>query len=55
MSTKTNRLRERYLKDVVPALSKEFEFEIKSQIESRLPASLVEGVRVIDFAFDARI
>jgi hypothetical protein len=24
MSTKTNRLRERYLKDVVPALSKEF-------------------------------
>ena len=39
----------------LPALSREFEREIKSQIESRLPASLVESVRVIDFAFDARI
>lgn len=39
----------------LPALSLKFEDDIKGQIESKLPASLVEGVRLIDFAFDARI
>ena len=32
MSTKTNRLRERYLSDVVPALSKEFGYGNRMQI-----------------------
>jgi hypothetical protein len=39
----------------LPAISKKFEHDIREQIASRLPANLVENVRVIDLAFDARI
>lgn len=37
------------------ALSESFESDIKAQIGARIPADLVESVRVIDFGFDARI
>jgi hypothetical protein len=39
----------------LPAFSRKLESEIKTHVEGKLPAELVNSVRIADFGFDARI
>jgi len=59
MSTKTNRLRERYLKDVVPALSKEFGYgnimavpKIEKVVVNMGLGEATQNAKLIDVATD---
>jgi large subunit ribosomal protein L5 len=59
MSTKTNRLRERYLKDVVPALSKEFGYgnimavpKIEKVVVNMGLGEATQNAKLIDVAAD---
>ncbi len=59
MSTKTNRLRERYLKDVVPALSKEFDYgnvmavpRVEKVIVNMGLGEATQNAKVVDVATD---
>ncbi len=59
MSAKTNRLRERYLKDVVPALSKEFDYDnvmavprVDKVIVNMGLGEATQNAKVVDVATD---